>query len=159
MIYLISGKRFSGKDYYGNILQKNLKGVIIKTSFAEQAKKEYCKQNNLIYKNFNTREIKEKHRKNLIYFCQNKKKINKYCWCIKLFENIKTINYDHLIITDLRYPEEIEYFKINNIKFKTIRINSSLDTRIKRGLKLSNVDNHISETYLDNFNFDTIIKN
>lgn len=160
MIYLISGKRFSGKNYFSELLlnyykSQNINYII--TSFAERAKIEFCKINNINYKTFNLRINKEKYRKKLIEYAENKKKENKYYWCIKLFEKYKNIN--NIIISDCRFIEEIEYLKINKIKFVTVRIKSDKKDKKKRGLVLSDIDNHVSENNLDNYKFDKIIIN
>ena len=155
MILLLSGKRGAGKDYVADYLVSNFN--FIKLSLAEQVKIDYCKLNGIDYSEMLDREKKEKHREKIIELAEGKKKEDLHYWC-KILQSIINQSEQNVVICDVRYQEELDYFQsINNINF--IRINCSEKERIKRGIIINNIDEDKSETYFDNYNFEKVFEN
>ena len=70
---------------------------------------------------------------------------------LTLFKN----EWDYVLIPDCRFPNEIERLKQSGINTFTLRIKRE---NFKSDLTEEQL-NHISETALDDYNFDNIIKN
>ena len=156
MIILLSGKRYSGKDFVGDILVKKFN--FKKKSLATAVKKNYCKIKNLDYNTFmNDRKIKEEHRQYLIDYSEGKKKQDPYYWCKILNNSIK--ENDNVVICDLRYMDELKYFQNIYPDAPFIRIHASLETRQERNWTPSEIDSSESETLFDDYPFDFIITN
>ncbi len=154
MILLLSGKRGAGKDYVADYLVSNFN--FIKLSLAEQVKIDYCKLNGIDYSEMLDREKKEKHREKIIELAEGKKKEDLHYWC-KILQSIINQSKQNVVICDVRYQEELDYFQsINNINF--IRINCSEKERMKRGIIINNIDEDKSETYFDNYNFEKVFE-
>lgn len=156
MIILLSGKRYSGKDFIGDILVKNHN--FKKKSLATAVKTNYCKNTNLDYNTFmNSRKIKEEHRQNLIDYSEGKKLKDPYYWC-KILNNSIDKN-DNIVICDTRYMNELLFFKEVNPDLLFVRINASDKVRMERNWTPSEIDNDDSETLFDDYKFDYIINN
>lgn len=160
MIYLISGKRASGKDTFCNVFQKLLKGTVITVALADIPKKEFCLMKNLDFIKFMTdRNYKETYREEFIKFAENKKKTDKFIWCRLAMKNLE--KYDHIIVSDFRYPIEFLFFqKFFKNGFLTLRIYVDDNIRKIRGWTYDKfIDEHLSETGLDDLDFDYQICN
>lgn len=161
MIYLVSGKRASGKDTFCSIFSKNIaKGSVGVIALADAPKKSFCEIENIDYVRFMTdRDFKDMYRKKFIDFAEDAKRSDKYIWCKKAMKDSE--NFDHVVVSDLRYPIELYFFKkYFSDKFVTIRIEASEEIRISRGWKyFADVDNHVSETGMDDIDFDFVVKN
>ena len=165
-IFLISGKRAVGKDtftkLFKNIISKKYptKNIIL-TALADAPKKLFCNIYKLDYNKFmNDRSYKEMYREAFIKFAENEKNKDKYIWCKKAMKDI--VNYNNIIIiSDLRYPVEYEFFLSCYKRYIiTIRINSLDNVRKKRGWVFNKkIDNHLSETGLDKLFYNHVLYN
>lgn len=165
MIYLISGKRAAGKDTFCGIFRKLLHGSSISVALADAPKVSFCKERGLDYSRFMTdRAYKDSYRKEFIDFAESAKETDKYVWCKMAMKGLSE-KYDNVIVTDLRYPVELQYFsetfrKSGTEEFVKIRIEASESVRRSRGWKYcSDVDDHLSETGMDSVGFDFVVKN
>lgn len=144
---LISGKRYSGKTYLSDILNKKYGFKVYNLS--DNIKKLYCLENSLKYEIINNREVKEKHRLKMIKFMEAKLDSDNYFWCKKLFNEIDK-NCRIFIISDARRINDINYFsKVSDLI--TIRIKCCNKVRKQRGWVENEVDNLNSEEGLDNY--------
>ena len=139
-IFILSGKAKSGKNYVADIISDYYKNSI-QISYAY-----YLKQ--YVKKISNWNGLEETKPRDLL------KKIDKELLIRRVMEDIKVYSYfyDVIIVTDARLKEEIIIPKklFNCI---TIRINGK-DNDLTDKQK-----NHITETDLDNYNFDYVIDN
>lgn len=167
MYFLISGKRYSGKDTTAELLRKvflehsKMDDVKINiTSFAEEAKNGYCHTNNL-NNNFEDRSFKESHRKALIDYCRLTKRVyGDSIFAEKVIDKHQLCNNNIVIISDVRFKEEIEAFSLRKLPFMIIRVESNDINRVQRGWNYDpEIDGGISECQLDNFHFDAILEN
>ena len=143
----LSGKQRSGKDTVADYLVKkyNLK----KIGFADELKK-LAKE----YFGFTDEELEKKQwnvREALQLLGNVGRLKNENFWVNKTLSNID----DNIVIKDVRYKNEADILKQNG--FILVRIESDRDIREKRG-QLYNEDD-LSETDLDNYDFDFIIYN
>jgi dephospho-CoA kinase len=153
MIVMISGRSGSGKDTVGEILKKNY----TRLAFADELKKEVSKKYNIPIELMNSQEGKktlipgsEKTvREILIEHGEEERKKDKNVWIKKIISKIKKEK--NYIITDWRFKNEYEEIKKNYEKIITIRIERK---------KINKIENDRgSETELDNYKFDYIVKN
>lgn len=78
-----------------------------------------------------------------------RKRVNNNWWAIQTKNRIDKINSDVVVLTDCRFPEEINVFldnKKENEKIITVRINRNININ-------NNISNHESETSLDTFDY------
>lgn len=155
----------TGKDTFAQILKEELekqnKSVLI-THFADEVK--------FVCKNFFSwnGEKDEEGRKLLQYVGTDyfRNQVDQDYWVNRMVENIKAIqnypfiHYDYIIISDTRFPNEIEKFK-TDYKDISCGFPYQLTTiRMVRELSLtSETTTHSSETALDGYRFDYIIIN
>lgn len=146
-IIIISGKQYSGKDTLANILLQRLKGFK-RVGIGDSIKIEYGKQKNLTFEEIESK--KHLYRKDLIDLGNWGRSQNPDFWLNKLS------NMENIIIPDIRVVHELEYFK-NKGAF-SIRVNSSVENRSKRGIIVNGNDD--TETALDEYkNWDYVIEN
>lgn len=153
-VILISGKARAGKDLSANIL---------KEYFTEEGKtsiilhyadflKSFCREH-LGYKGKDVEGGRE-----LLQWFGTDVVRNNYedTWVDIMLALLKGIRneYDYIIISDVRFPNEIEKIK-SNFKSVTLRI---VRNNEKNEL-LSDEKKHISETALDNYEFEHVIFN
>lgn len=139
----INGKKGSGKDTVGNMLLKYFKGAEVK-KFATKPVLEYYNKTGINFHNLG-REEKEKVRPDFIKFSQGiKQERGEDVWVRALFEEE-----GDFIITDLRL--EVEYNYLKEKGYTLIRIERDLDDTLDYS--------DVTETELDNFEFDYIIDN
>lgn len=147
-IFVLSGKAKSGKNYVADIITNYYKNSI-QISYAY-----YLKQ--YVKKISNWNGLEETKPRDLLQSIGIDliKKIDKELLIRRVMEDIKVYSYffDVIIITDARLKEEIVIPK-KLFKCITIRINGS-DNNLTLKQK-----NHITETDLDDYNFDYIIDN
>lgn len=155
-VILISGKAGSGKDFAAStlcsLLEKKERSYLV-IHFADYLKMMCC-----LYFGWNGE--KDKPGRDLLQHVGNdvfrKNDQNFFADIVnKTVSAISTyLDYDYIIIPDLRYKNELETIK-NNFESYTIRVNrdgytSNLTDKQK---------NDISEISLDNYDFDFIIEN
>ena len=162
MIYGISGKKGSGKDLVGKIIQGNTQPPYRVMKFADKIKDIVCLLTGCSRDDLENREFKNKElggewnnmtpREFLQLLgteaCRNV--IHPDIWVNALFANYDTSsNYDsNWIITDVRFENECQAIKDRGGII--IRINRDSDV----------VDDHTSETALDNYDgFDFVVDN
>ena len=153
IIYVLSGKAKSGKDYVANIINNYYKDKkCIKISFAHYLKK-YVKN---ITDWDGSEESKPRDLLQSIGIELIKNKINPNLLIDRVCDDIKVYSYffDVIIITDARLIDEIETLK-NKFKCITIRINNPQQNNLTL-----NQQEHITETNLDYYdNFDYVVEN
>lgn len=162
-LVLVSGKRAVGKDTFCSALSILLKdsginGTVL--ALADIPKIEFCKDRNLNFNKFMTnRAYKDKYRKAFIDFAELAKIDDEFVWCKKAIQSVKKC--DVIIVSDLRYPIELKFFKTFYEKqFNTVRIEADDNVRKERGWTfIENIDTHLSETGMDREHFDYVIEN
>ncbi len=138
-IIAISGKQYSGKDTFAELLLKYMPeykrigiGDAIKIKLAEQ--RGILLEE--IYKN------KHLYRDELIRLGNWGRSVSPDYWLNNL------AGYNNIIVPDLRMVYEMEYFKSRGAIL--IRVEASFETRSKRGVIVNNDD--ATETSLDDYN-------
>lgn len=166
IIFLLSGKRKSGKDYIANLIQ-TLNPDIGIYRISQPLKIEYALKHNLDLKQLmSSSEYKETYRKDMVQYGEEKRKNDPSYFCEKVANSFK--NTDQIamnFIVDIRRHTDIDYFKNkyndekNHIVI-TLRIISDLATRESRGFAFNEeIDNGETECDLDDFEFDYVIEN
>ena len=158
-IICISGKRCAGKDYFANLLKKKYEDNQV-YRLADEVKRKYAAIND---KDFNRllydRQYKEQYRQGVIDLGTKERANDSFVWCKKLDEQIRNDGTSGAIIADVRYPNEMEYFK-EKYNVITIRIVADDATRKSRGWeKNPDIDDSETEVLLDNYEHDFIINN
>ncbi len=157
-IYIIAGKAKCGKSTFGTYLREELKEFGYKPCVMQITDPLY----NYASKYFDwdpnsdekPREFLQKMGTDII-----KEKLNKKTFLLdRLAEDIDILKefFDVFIITDARFPEEIEYFKKKFNVVKTIKlIRNNYDDMLNDEER-----NHITEKAIDDFeDFDYILEN
>ena len=151
-IFLIAGKAGSGK----NEVAVKIKQLLPKTVITSISK--YIKLFALEYTDWDGRDF-NKPRRFLQTMGDKIRKVDEYFFINRIKEDLKiySLDYNNVIISDIRLIKEIEEFKKDsNNEIITIKVISS---KSKRNLTKEE-QNHITETELDNYNkFDYIIEN
>ncbi len=151
MLFLIVGKKRTGKDTIADILQKEYK---IKHRFAlADALKDFVKLEHNISSQ-DLLENKELHRPRLVATGDNFKKIFGECFFSEVIgKKIQTIlnenTSENIIITDVRLQSEFDYFQI----FDNISIKISCENKEESN------GSHRTETESENINTDICITN
>lgn len=164
-VICLSGKRFVGKSTIAEILKNYCleKNLTVKcTSFSYFLKKEFCeKYGHNLERMVSDHEYKDSLRDSLTAYLDKQNPIK----FTQLMEKFIDLNeFDVYIIDDLRsYDNQVKYLKEKcshkwNIYY--VRINSTDESRKKRGWIKTQYDDHIVETDLDNYTyFDYVINN
>ena len=145
-IIAFSGKRFSGKSYISSFLSDKYNVVAI----GDLIKQEFSLRYHVELSDLHDRVKKENYRTRLIEFRES---FPHTYWLDKLDMRENTI------IADVRSVKDMDYLK-KKYKIKTIRIESDLQTRNKRGFVYNpDVDALPSECNLDDYAFDKVAHN
>lgn len=161
-IILISGKRFSGKDWFVSQALKLVNGIHLSPS--TETKRAYCQSFGLDFDKFMTsREYKEEHRQGLIeYFnaCTRRepRKFDEMV-CKTISSNAKNLDF---VFIDVRLVAQIEYYTkyFKYFKVRTIRVNASHGVRRQRGfVYCESIDTEQCEVDLDDYPFDFVFDN
>lgn len=161
VIFLLSGKRKSGKDYFADLLKSELgdKNCCI-VRLSGPLKEMYAKIHNLNYEELlKASKYKELHRENMIKWGEEKRKNDPSYFCQAATCTAKKHAW---IISDARRKSDIEYFKS---KYKNsavlIRIDCGIEIRRLRGFCFTlGIDDAPSECDLDNgVKWDFIVNN
>jgi len=143
----ISGSRLSGKDTAALILQ-DLCGAKV-TSLADPIKIQYADLMGISLDTLYTQGIeKEKHRMGLITLGAVRRSDNEDWWCEELHKTHQNLS---LVIPDIRFRNEVDYFTKNSKLFVLLEINSSYSTKVRRGWIPSVADATTSETERQSF--------
>lgn len=146
---LISGKAGSGKDTFGRWLELKLleEGYTTQTlAYADEIKK--------VAKKFGWNGKKDYNGRVLLQFIGSewgRRMINKYYWITKLECKIDRKK-DFIIITDVRYLNEITYWEEQGYKTKVYRIKRDVDNP-------KEIDEHPSEQEFYLYDDVTVIDN
>lgn len=153
-IYLISARAREGKDSTADIMMKYLDGKCIKVSFADYLK-------TIAIKYFNWDGDKGEQGRTLLQFVGTDLIRDKLGWqnfhVNRIAEDIKIAEneFDYFLIPDTRRKNELYFMqamypdKVTSIRIERLNFKSPLTKEQQL---------HISETDLDNFNFDFNIK-
>ena len=139
----VCGGRLTGKDTVASFLQDCFLGDIWICSLADPIKEQYAKMMN-INKDILYSQGKEKelHRMGLITLGAVRRLDDIDWWCKALHEMHEEEN---LIIPDIRYKNELEYYKKHSDKFILIEVKANTTSLLSRGWKESIADNTPSE--------------
>ena len=137
-IIVISGKQYSGKDTLAKILLEKLPDFK-RIGIGDAIKIEYGKRNNLKFEEIE--KNKHLYRKDLIELGNWGRSQSNDFWLKNL------IQYDKIIVPDLRVLSELNFFKKQGAFL--IRVESNEINRAKRGILVSSNDD--TETALDNY--------
>ena len=150
-IIIISGKASSGKSLVGNIIKKNINNTVL-LAYADYLKM-YAK--NIAgwdgSEDTKPRELLQQLGVELI-----KTKIDDNMLIKRIIEDIKVYSYfyDYIVITDARFPNEIESIKNEFDNVISIRVNRNIYSLEKK------YQNHSTETGMNEYNnYDYIINN
>lgn len=162
IILLFSGKRKSGKDYFGekiNSLLGNKRCSILRLS--EPLKRIFAKNHNLDLKELlSDGPYKEIHRYNMIKWGEEVRSKDPGFFCKAACDNAPIVPV--WIVCDIRRKTDIYWFIENyGSLIKTVRISADIEVRQRRGFKFtSGVDDAESECDLDDLqNWDIQVTN
>lgn len=150
-IIIISGKASSGKSLSANIIMENTNNTIL-LAYADYLKM-YAKNISGWDGSEDTkpRELLQQLGVELI-----KNNINENMLINRIIEDIKVYSYfyDYIVITDARFPNEIENIKKEFDNVISVRINRNIYNLDKK------YQNHSTETGMDEYNnYDYVIDN
>lgn len=150
-IIIISGKASSGKSLVGNIIKQNINNTVL-LAYADYLKM-YAKNiaNWDGSEDTKPRELLQQLGVELI-----KTKIDDNMLIKRIIEDIKVYSYfyDYIVITDARFPNEIESIKNEFDNVISIRVNRDIYSLEKK------YQNHSTETGMNEYNnYDYIINN
>lgn len=150
----ICGERLSGKDTIGFQLEEELN--LIKFALADPIKEQYSQLVNLPIQDLYTQgSAKEYHRIGLITLGMLRRTDHQDWWCIaahnRIQEMITQKQIEGAVITDIRFKNEVEYFKENSTNFILIEVKASEDSKIKRGWHPSFADKTATEKERNEF--------
>jgi len=130
MLFVISGKARVGKDTFGVILKDALEGTYTIMAYADELKKKCMEDFDLSYEQLygDFKEVPDKRYRKGPYFPDKKeywtpreilqfmgtdcyRKIDNNFWVKSLIKRIKKDNLTNVIITDARFPNEIDIVK------------------------------------------------
>ena len=156
-IIFFSGYKGSGKDYVAKILMKyypQFHKVAIANELKNFVSKEYSIDREIFddpYRKDLNFDSTRTYRDLLVYHAEKAKEINPVIWIEKAVERIKNDNLQNVIITDWRFPIELEHIvkEFPDAKIILVRITN----------KYLGIETSYSETCLDNFNFQVRIDN
>ena len=149
-IFLLSGKRKSGKDFVAQILLDAIgreKCHLVHVS--APLKKQYAKENGLDFeKLMSSGKYKEIHRKKMILWGEEVRNKDPGYFCSEATSNLTN---DYWIVVDARRPSDVDYFtEAFQNKVKLIRIQAPSCVRESRGWVFTKgVDDAASECALD----------
>ena len=159
-IYIISGKRHTGKDFVSLRLQKYIKEQLKKNcvfwSGSNVLKREYCEFAGLdLDKMLTDRKYKEENRAKMTAYFNNVmcKISDDYC-NVKLIEDMLLVKEPTYFIFDIRYEFEIDCYVRHKLTPNILKIRINVDDDIKRRRGWSynpKVDDDLSETCLDKY--------
>ena len=122
---------------------------ISKKSLADPIKEEYSSLMqtplDILYKQGKEKEV---HRLGLITLGAVRRDQHVDWWCEKLHEQMQNKT---VIIPDIRFVNEVEYFANNSHKFILFEVSADEDTRVSRGWVESFADTTTTETEINKF--------
>ncbi|VDI71405.1 phosphomevalonate kinase-like isoform X1 [Mytilus galloprovincialis] len=161
-VFVISGKRKSGKDYVASLMCNRIgKHLCSSVQLSGPLKKQYAEDHNLNFeKLMDSSEYKEKFRIDMIKWGEDKRTEDPgfFCRLATSKADLKKI----WIITDARRKTDVDYFKENyNDRTLTVRVCAKESIRKSRGFTFTlGVDDAESECGLDEgIHWDYLIHN
>lgn len=143
----ICGRRLSGKDFIADQLVE--KTSFSKRSLAHPIKEEYATLMDIsIDSLYQQGDYKELHRVGLITLGAIRRDQHIDWWCEALHEKSQN---GVVIIPDVRFCNEVEYFSHNSTKFLLFEITADDSSLKKRGWKETFADSTTTETERMNF--------
>nr|CDS33709.1 phosphomevalonate kinase [Hymenolepis microstoma] len=166
----ISGKRKSGKDYFANLLCKEIINRLGKTAaiihISEPIKRAFAEKQNLDFtKLMSSSEYKEKFRRIMVRWGEVERRKDPTIFCRKALEYLmqdSPFKPTYLIIADCRRPSDLTFFSSFNteIPLLHLRISASPTTRRSRGwIFFRGIDDAETECALDDTPFDILVIN
>lgn len=163
----LSGKKYSGKDTFCSAIQKVSDLPVKRIALADPLKDEVY-QFILKPHNIDRQALDDARKKHFRLILQGwGTDFKRYFfgtdyWIIKLDETLKSPAFKDfqgiVVITDIRFRDEAEYVnKINGILVRIVRPEKSFWRSLVN--RLRKLDNHPSETALDDYKFDNYICN
>jgi len=153
IIYMISGKRKSGKDFISDRLKARIGEAATIVRIAGPIKYLFSQHKNLDFARMLTAdEYKEKFRVEMVEFQDREMARDDGFFCKESLRMYAVHKFPVWIVSDLRREEELEYFRnLYKDKVVTIRVEASMDVRAKRGFMFTpGIDDHATEQGLDN---------
>ena len=159
----VSGKLGVGKDFISNIIEQHLSinHKVIRLAFADLLKILTMIEYDISFDRVYVKKDEESRQLLQNIGAEYRKKSLDF-WIKGIDSQINIFQhkgFDAFIITDVRYQNEADYIKSIG---KLIRIVAPIRNQIKLEEESNNnpdIKNHLSETDLDNYEFDYIIKN
>lgn len=153
-VLLISGKRTCGKDTCTEIAKQYFESKRLKVSvvsFARILKELFCRDTGYdLDRMLNDYRYKEDHRYELTsYFIKMRKEKGVDFFCNHLMAHIEQTGYNLYIVSDLRLKSDFEAFKKSPYNKFIIRVNSTDESKKKRGWVAKECDNDFTEIDLD----------
>lgn len=153
VIYMVSGKIRSGKDFVSDILTNNF--GFTKYAFADKLKQEASESYNIDLKYFTTQFGKasksvygKTYRQLLIDQAEYKKMFDKNYYTKAVVNQIEKSGIDKIVISDFRYPYEYTFMREKlglyyDIKTINVQRESSLTTDFKSENALCEFEYHL----------------
>lgn len=162
-VIFLSGKRYAGKSETSKLIKHYYmsQGKNVKiTSFSYYLKKKFCEMNSLDFERFiDDHEYKDSFRDKMTKYY---KSTGPTMYVDSVIKDIQKSEYDTYIIDDMRlFNEHVKFFDMCSDEWNIlyVRVNSTNETKTKRGWKNSEYDNFDIETELDNYEFFDIVLN
>lgn len=138
----LCGGRLSGKDFTANLIQEYVD--IPKKSLADPIKEQYASLMDIsIEELYEQGASKELHRVGLITLGAARREQHIDWWCEHLHQQMQS---KVVIIPDIRFKNEVEYFDKNSSKFLLFEISASEDALRSRGWEKTFADTTTTET-------------
>ena len=152
----ICGPRLSGKDTVADIIF--IQTSINKLSLADPIKEQYSDIMNIKKDTLYLQgSEKEKHRIGLITLGAIRRFDELDWWCSALHKLALTRDQKEVVIPDIRFENEVQYFKDNSTNFILIEVTADKASLISRGWRPNFADSTTTETerckFIDKVNY------
>lgn len=156
-LVLLSGKRMSGKDYVGEhlaaVLERELQMSVLFLHAPLEMKRSFAAKHGLdVDKLTADRGYKELHRQSMTTYMEEVLGAHGDTYFCELlrWNYMEKAKRPTLCLMDIRYQFELDYYRKLSPFLIAIRLSTSDDVRTVRGWKVASIDEHPSETDLDN---------
>lgn len=157
---LLTGKMRAGKDELAKIMLK-LDPSLRRMAFADKLKELSAQVLGIPVEDLHDSEKKKQYRERLIFGGNLVRAVSPHTWADFVYFSSEYRD-NNIIITDARYPNEIELGMLhgnsNRRKVIVVRVEASDEVRAARGANLEFASD-ISETALDAFPYEVKIRN
>ena len=173
VVYLVSGKRKSGKDYVAEKLSETFgKELCAIIRLSSPLKYQYARLHELRFDRLlDSSSYKEHYRADMIRWGEAKRKLDPTYFCRLAIElpcegqanNLSNCSHPKMkqvwIISDARRKTDLKFFE-ERFKVISVRVEASEKTRTERGWNFTQgVDDSESECGLDDVAFDVVLRN